>query len=129
MATPLAGVAATLAWAATGVAANNVPIIKDVHANPNRFCAKKSDGCSHPGTTIRFTVSTAAKVRGDIRRQKAPYTGSFVEFVKRFPAGTNRVRINDARLTPGTWVVRLQGTNSVGSGPIALIHVHVVKHE
>jgi hypothetical protein len=123
-----AAAAAMLVAAPAGLAVDNVPKISDVHANPRTFCAKKSDKCSHPGTTIRFRLSTAAKVRGDIR-PRFEYTGSFMEFVKRFPKGVNRVRVNDPRLKPGTWQLRLQGTNSMGSGPIALIHVHVVKHD
>ena len=50
------------------------------------------------------------------------------EFVRRFPKGTNSFRLNDPRLRPGTWRLQLQGTNSVGTGPIAIIHVHVTKH-
>jgi hypothetical protein len=119
-------VVVALAFAATGLAASNVPTVKDLHANPNHFCAKRSDSCSHPGTTIRFTVDTPAKVRGVIRPKSEP-TGNLVEFFKQFPAGTNHVRLNDTRLTPGTWVLRLQGRNSVGSGGVALLHVHVVK--
>jgi hypothetical protein len=127
IAAPLAAVATALAWTATGLAVTNVPTISGLHAQPNRFCAKRSESCKHPGTTIRFTVSTAAKVRGDIR-PRFKNTGGLVEFVKRFPKGTNSVRIDDGRLTPGTWVVRLQGTNAMGTGGIAVIHVHVVKH-
>lgn len=117
---------ATLAFAATGLAADDVPTVSDLHANPRTFCAKKSDGCSNPGTIVRFTVSTAAQVRGVIR-PRFENTGNLMEFVKRFPKGTNRVRINDARLRPGTWVLRLQGRNGVGSGGVAVIHLHVVK--
>jgi hypothetical protein len=116
-----------LAWTATGFGADNVPTISDLHAKPNHFCARKSDSCSHPGTTIRFTVDTAAKVRAVIRRQAAPPTGNLVEFVEHFPKGTNRVRLNDSRLRPGTWVLRLQGTNGLGSGGVALLHIHSVK--
>jgi hypothetical protein len=126
--TPLVVVASALVWSASGLAApSEVPAISNLHAQPNTFCAKASDSCKHPGTTLRFTVSTAAKVRADAR-PRFKNTGGLVEFVRRFPQGTNTVRINDARLTPGTWVLRLQGTNAVGTGGIAVIHVHVVKH-
>jgi hypothetical protein len=124
---PVLATAAAVAVAATGVAATNVPTISNLHANPRTFCAKKSDTCSRPGTTIRFTVSTAAKVRGVIR-PRFENTGNLVEFVRRFPKGVNRVRLNDPRLRPGTWVLRLQGTNDVGTGGVAVIHVKVVKN-
>ena len=87
IATPLVAVVTALAWTSTGLAVSNVPAIKDVHAQPRTFCAKKSDTCSHPGTTIRFTLSTAAKVRGDIR-PRFENRGALVEFVKRFPKVT-----------------------------------------
>jgi hypothetical protein len=124
---PVVATAVAFAVAATGVAATNVPTVSDLHANPRTFCAKKSDTCSHPGTTLRFTVSTAAKVRAVIR-PRFENTGNLVVFVRRFPKGVNRVRINDSRLRPGTWVFRLQGTNDVGSGGVAVLHVKVVKN-
>jgi hypothetical protein len=68
----------------------------------------------------------ASGVRGDIRPRSAPPRAPFIEFSRRFPAGTNRVRINDPRLKPGTWELCLRGTNSVGTGPVARVHVHVV---
>lgn len=126
----LVALAAGLAGAATVTAQqpSNVPTISNLHANPRTFCAKSSDSCSRPGTTLRFTVSTAAKVRGVIR-PRFENTNNLVLFVKRFPKGVNRVRINDSRLRPGTWVIRLQGTNSVGTGGVALIHVKVVRSD
>jgi hypothetical protein len=127
LAAPAAAIAVAMAWTATALAVTNVPTVSDLHANPNTFCAKKSDTCSHPGTTISFTVSTAAKVRGVIR-PRFEYNGNLVAFVKHFPQGRNHVRLNDPRLTPGTWVLRLQGTNAMGSGGVAVIHLHVVKH-
>lgn len=111
---------------AVAAAPTQVPTITHLTANPARFCAKRSSTCTHPGTTVSFNVSTAAKVRGDIR-PRSSYLGSFVEFVKRFPRGHNAVRLNDNRLTPGRWTIRVQATNSVGSGPIAVVDVRVVK--
>jgi|SRR3712207_3550488 len=125
----VATAAGALATAAAGVGApSNVPTISNLHANPRTFCARSSDTCERPGTTLRFTVSTAAKVRGVIR-PRFENTGNLVLFVKRFPKGVNRIRINDSRLRPGTWVIRLQGTNSVGTGGVAVIHVKVVKSD
>jgi hypothetical protein len=121
---PVVAAAVAFAVAATALAATNVPTVSDLHANPRIFCAKKSDTCSHPGTTLRFTVDSAAKVRGVIR----PRFENLVLFVKQFPKGVNRVRIDDSRLRPGTWVIRLQGTNNVGTGGPAVLHVKVVKN-
>jgi hypothetical protein len=126
IAAPAGALVVALVWSAVGLAAGNVPTVSDLHAKPNHFCAKRSDTCTHPGTTLRFTVDTAAKVRAVIR-PRFENTGNLVLFVRQFPAGTNRVRINDSRLRPGTWVMRLQATNSVGTGGVAVLHVHVVK--
>jgi hypothetical protein len=123
---PVAAVAAAFAVAAVAFAATNVPTVSNLHANPNSFCVKSSDACSSPGTTLRFTVDSAAKVRGVIRSRNQN-TGNLVLFVRQFPKGVNRVRINDSRLRPGTWVIRLQGTNHVGTGGVAVLHVKVVK--
>jgi hypothetical protein len=126
--TALTAAMALLAPAGTGLAAEgNVPVISDLHAHPRTFCAKKSDGCPHPGTRISFRMTTAAKVRAVIR-PRFEYQGNLVEFVRRFPKGTNSFRLNDPRLRPGTWRLQLQGTNSVGTGPVAIIHLHVTKH-
>jgi hypothetical protein len=126
LAAPVVVIAGALAWAATGFAATNVPTISDLHASPRTFCAKSSDTCAHPGTSLRFTVDSPAKVRAVIR-PRFENTGNLVLFVRRFPKGVNRVRINDSRLRPGTWVIRLQGTNEIGSGGVAVLHVKVVK--
>jgi len=130
LAASVVAIAAGLTGAATVAAQqpSNVPTISNLHANPRAFGARSSDSCSRPGTTLRFTVSTAAKVRGVIR-PRFENTGNLVLFVKRFPKGVNRIRINDSRLRPGTWVIRLQGTNSVGTGGVAVIHVKVVRSD
>jgi hypothetical protein len=115
----LAVLVAGLVLAGSVLAATEVPKITNLRATPSTFRAKT-------GTTIRFTVSTNAKVRGDIR-PRFENTGSFVEFVKQLHKGANSVRIQDSRLRPGRWTFRVQGTNNVGSGGIAITDVHVVK--
>jgi hypothetical protein len=113
-------------WSSAGLAATEVPTVTHLRATPSTFCAKKSSTCAHPGTTVRFTISTNARVRADIR-PRSEYVSGFVEFVKQLPAGPNSFRLNDKRLKKGRWTIRVQATNNVGSGPIALTDVHVVK--
>jgi hypothetical protein len=119
-----------LVWAATGLAAESpndqVPKITNVKASPATFCAKKTAGCKNPGTTISFTLSTGATVRGDIRRRSI-YRAPYVEFSKSFHQGANTIRLQDSRLVPDRWTLRLQGKNHVGSGGITLVDVRVVK--
>jgi hypothetical protein len=110
-----------------GAAETHVPEITKLRAKPPKFCARKTSACPKPGTTIRFTVSTAATVTGDIRPRSENVNG-FVEFRRKFPKGANSVYLNDSRLTRGRWTLRLQGLNSVGAGPIATIDVHVARH-
>jgi len=115
-----------LVWSTAGLAATQVPTVTNLTTNPSTFCAKQSSRCRHPGTQVSFKISTNAHVRGDIR-PRFEYDGSFVEFVKDLHAGTNTVRLNDNRLRPGRWTIRVQARNNVGSGAIAVTDVHVVK--
>jgi hypothetical protein len=121
-----AAVLAALMWTGAVRAATEVPKITNLRATPSRFCAKRSSTCAHPGTTVKFTISSRARVRCDIRPRFENVPG-YVEFVKRLPRGANAVRINDSRLTKGRWTIRVQGTNNVGSGGIAVTDVHVTK--
>jgi hypothetical protein len=122
-------VVGTMAWSSTGLAApTEVPKVTNLRAQPAPFCAKKTSRCAHPGTNVRFSISTAAKVRCDFR-PRSENTFGYVEFVKQLPQGANSVRVNDKRLTPGRWTIRVQATNSVGSGPIATVDVRVVKRK
>lgn len=124
----LAGVAASVAVTAVAASAadDNVPKFTNVSAKPARFCAKSSDKCARTGTTIRFTISTAATVTGDIRPRKSNIYG-YREFRRKFPAGANSVRLNDNRLTTGRWTFRLLGVNSVGLGGPALVDLRVIR--
>ena len=125
----LAGVAASVAVTAVAATAadENVPKFSNLSAKPARFCAKSSDKCARTGTTIRFTISTAAKVTGDIRPRKSNIYG-YTEFRQRkFPAGANSVRLNDNRLTTGRWTFRLLGLNSVGMSGPALVDLRVIR--
>jgi hypothetical protein len=107
-------------------AATQVPSVTNLRATPSKFCTRKSNRCRHPGTTVRFNVSTDAKVRGDVT-PRFENVGMFVEFVKHFKRGANSIRLNDKRMTPGRWTLRLQATNNVGSGGIAETDLIVVK--
>jgi hypothetical protein len=119
-------VATALLGAGVALAATHVPTVSNLRASPARFCAKPSSTCAHPGTTVKFTISTKARVRVDIR-PRSENTSGFVEFVGRRPKGANSIRLNDSRLTKGRWTIRVQATNNVGSGPIALTDVRVTK--
>ena len=125
----LTTLATGLMWSGAGLAAETkVPTVTHLKASPAKFCAKQTWSCRHDGTHLRFNLSTDAKVRGDIR-ERASFTSSLVEFVKKLHKGKNDVYLHDKRLHPGKWTIRLQGTNRVGSGGIATVDVRVVKHD
>jgi hypothetical protein len=115
--------AAAVAYAAPG----NVPQFTSLSAKPSKFCAKSSGSCSRTGTTIRFTLTTPAKVIADWRPRNGNNIWGFRAFTRRFPAGTSSVHVNDSRLTTGRWNFRVQGVNSLGAGPPDRIDVHVIK--
>jgi hypothetical protein len=115
------------AGAEIGTAADTAPpMITKLKASPAKFCARKSRKCAHPGTTVSFTLSTAATVRSNMW-QRDRNVGGYAEFSGKFKAGANSARINDSRLTPGRWTIKLWGVNSVAAGNTAIIDVHVVK--
>src|SRR5438045_3347815 len=94
-------VLAGLVWSGelASAADTQVPAVTKLRVSPSKFCARKSSRCHRPGTEIRFSVSTDATVRGDIR-PRSQNVGPFLEFAKRFKRGANQIHLNDSRLTP-----------------------------
>lgn len=122
-----------LVWSGTGLAAEtNVPKVNKLRASPTEFCSKKSDSCRHDGTHVRFNLTTDAKVRVDIRERNFQ-NGPLIVYVGKRSKGANDIyvagRQNGKRLHTGTWTIRVQGTNGVGSGPIDTVNVKIVKHD
>ena len=107
-------------------AATTVPEITNLSVTPSRFCAKASSSCAHPGTTVRFHLSTPATVTANIW-PRFRNVASYREWRRHFAAGNVSTRLNDPRLTPGRWTFKVQGINNVGSGTTANIDVRVVK--
>jgi len=120
-----AGLLAVTAVCAHAAGENTATLTK-LSATPKRFCVKKSDRCPHPGTTIRFRLSTPAKVYADMH-PRSSNIGGYVVFARKFPAGANTARIADRRLTPDRWTLKLQSVNSVGASGPTTIDVRVVK--
>jgi hypothetical protein len=111
---------------AVAQAATEVPQITNLRVTPAPFCAKASSTCSNPGTTVRFTVSTAARVLGEIHPRFKNIRG-YVLRERQFNAGARSFRLTNNRLTPGRWTLKLQGVNNVGAGTTAIVDVRVVK--
>jgi hypothetical protein len=111
---------------ALDAAPTEVPKITNLKTVPATFCAKRSSTCSSPGTSMRFTVSTGARVRANVW-PRYENIGGFPVFQEHFNAGANRFRFNDPRLKPGNWQLKLQGVNSVGAGTTATFVFRVIK--
>ena len=77
----------------------------------------------------RDPVVAAAAIVSALQTIASRNVGPLVEFVRHFSKGHHTVTLSDGRLKPDRWTLRLQATNSVGSGPITIIDVHVVKHD
>ena len=133
LAVAIAAALAAFAW--TAVAATEVPQTSNLTAQPSTFCVRVSSTCSHTGTAIHFTVSTDATMTVEIRPRKSNITG-YVEYgrgrgaahpAKKVLAGNRSIRIQDSRLTPGRWTIKVQGINNVGASTTAIVDVHVSK--
>ena len=122
-----AAIVLTGALGTSALAATTVPTVSHLKAKPHTFCVKRSHRCRHPGTTVSFKLDQAARVRLDMRRYHGT-TGPIVEFVRSFGAGEHSVKLRDRHLQRDRWWMRIQPTNSVGSGGIQQIVVRVVKH-
>jgi hypothetical protein len=117
---------AALVPALNAPAQTTVPELEILSASPSRFCVKQSSTCGQTGTTVRFKLSRAAFVRGNVWPRFRNAAGYRV-LRRQFNAGTNTFRLSDARMTPGRWTLKLQGRNNVGSGTTDNIDVRVVK--
>ena len=124
--TATAAVIALVGLAVARAADTEVPKVTNLRVVPSRFCVKRSSTCTHPGTVVRFSVSTGARVTGNIWPRTSNIAG-YREFRRHFNAGANSISLNDGRLTPGRWTFKIQGANSVGSGTTANTDVRVVK--
>ena len=102
--TATAAVTGLVGLAVARAADTEVPKVTNLRVVPSRFCVKRSSTCTHPGTVVRFSVSTGARVTGNIWPRTSNIAG-YREFRRHFNAGAN----------------------SVGSGTTANTDVRVVK--
>ena len=119
------------AWNAMG--ATEVPQTTNLTAQPSTFCVRASSTCAHTGTAIHFAISTDAIVTVEIRPRKSNIEG-YVEYgrgpgaahpAKHVHAGNNSIHLQDSRLAPGRWTIKVQGINNVAAGTTAIVDVHV----
>ncbi len=103
------------------------PKITELSAQPGNLCTKKTKNCKHPGTHVKFTLSEAAGVRGEFKRDgtKNPFKTAFeVQGHK----GKNSAKWRARGLAPGNYTLRLRAFDAAGNrSKFATVHV-TVKH-
>jgi plastocyanin len=93
---------------------NAPPKVSDLSAKPSSFCTNKSATCDKRGTKIKFTLSKAAKVSGQIRPKDAskPFEPIFTDKAK--PAGKSSINYSGKDLKPRKYTLRVRAKDSGG---------------
>ena len=105
------------------------PKVTNLAAKPAEFCTNKSQTCDKRGTKIKFTLSEAAKVTGQIKPKNTnkPFVTIFKDRQK--PAGKNSIAYAGKDRKPGKYVVRVRGKDAAGNtGKYVQTTVRVVKN-
>jgi plastocyanin len=93
---------------------NAPPKITNLSAKPSKFCTNKSATCDKRGTKIKFTLSKAAKVTGQIRRKGSDKPFKTIFQNKQKPAGKSSINYSGKDLKPAKYVLRLRATDAGG---------------
>jgi plastocyanin len=105
------------------------PKVTNLAAKPAEFCTNKSQTCDTRGTKIKFTLSEAAKVTGQIKRKNTtkPFRTIFKDRQK--PKGKNSIAYSGKDLNPGRYILRLRGRDAAGNtGKYVSTTVRVLKN-
>jgi plastocyanin len=105
------------------------PKVTNLAGKPAAFCTNKSDTCDKAGTKVKFTLSEAAKVTGQIKPKDTdkPFVTIFKDRQK--PAGKNSINYAGKGLKPRKYVLRVRGKDAAGNvGNYVKTTVRVVKN-
>ncbi|HKP91640.1 MAG TPA: plastocyanin/azurin family copper-binding protein [Thermoleophilaceae bacterium] len=93
---------------------NAPPKVSDLSAKPSKFCTNKSKTCDKRGTKIKFTLSKAAKVTGQIKPKGTdkPFKTIFAD--KQKPAGKSSIDYAGKGLTPRKYLLRVRAKDAQG---------------
>jgi plastocyanin len=91
------------------------PVVSKLRTEPAKFCTNKSQNCTKRGTKIKFTLSEAAKVTADVKRDKPNAARKQIFAGKQKPAGANSISFAGKDLNPGTYVLRLRAKDAAGN--------------
>jgi plastocyanin len=91
------------------------PVISSLRTEPAKFCTNKSQNCTKRGTKIKFTLSEAAKVTADVKKDKpnAPRKQIFAN--RQLKAGARSIDYAGKDLAPGVYVLRLKAKDAAGN--------------
>lgn len=91
------------------------PKVTNLVGQPAAFCTNKSETCEKRGTKIKFKLSEAAKVTGQIKRKDTnkPFTTIFKDRQK--PAGQNSIAYSGKDRKPGRYTVRVRARDAKGN--------------
>jgi plastocyanin len=104
------------------------PKVTNLSAKPASFCTNKSVSCDKRGTKIKFTLSEAAKVTGQIKPEDG---GKFKTIFqnKQKPAGKSSINYSGKDKKPGKYVIRVRAKDAAGNtGKYVKTTVKVVKN-
>jgi plastocyanin len=108
---------------------NAPPKVSSLSAKPSSFCTNKSVTCDKRGTKIKFTLSKAAKVTGQVRPKDGskPFKTIFADRAK--PAGKSSINYSGKGLKPARYTLRLRAKDAQGHvSKWATTTVRVVKN-
>ena len=91
------------------------PVISSLRTEPAKFCTNKSQNCTKRGTKIKFSLSEAAKLTADVKRDKPNATRKQIFAGKQKPAGANSIAFAGKDLSPGTYVLRMRAKDAAGN--------------
>jgi plastocyanin len=104
------------------------PTVTNLTAKPASFCTNRSQTCDRRGTKVKFRLSAAARVTGQIKPKGT--SKPFVQiFQKQRPAGKSSIDYSGKGLKPGKYVLRVHAGGANGKqSPWAKTAVKVVKN-
>jgi plastocyanin len=94
---------------------HKAPVISQLRTEPAKFCTNKSQNCTKRGTKIKFSLSEAAKVTADVKRDKPNASRKLIFENRQLKAGARSIDYAGKDLAPGVYVLRLRAKDAAGN--------------
>jgi plastocyanin len=88
------------------------PKISSLSAKPSKLCTQQSSTCQKPGTSVRFSLSEAARVKAQVMKNGKVVAPAFD---KQLGNGGRSVKFSGKGLAPGKYALRLRATDAHGN--------------